>query len=163
MSTSVKWGDSSTGLWGGLHEVMSVGSPAPEKASGNPWPLCQFAYLENGGLDVSWWARLTLPGGDEDPVRAGCDPGKPGAGGTASPCAHAILGRREKQRAVAGAGWSSLCPHGHLSHGIQRTLLCSPRPKPLCSPCCTMHPFLLVSPNPAHGGPGLPSRRVFRH
>ena len=46
-------GDSSTGLWGGLYEVMSVGSPAPEKASGNPWPLCQYIYLENGGIDVS--------------------------------------------------------------------------------------------------------------
>ena len=79
MSTSVKRGDSSTGLWGDLHEVMSVGSPAPEVLE-NPWPLCQYVYLENGGIDVSWWARLTLPCGDEDPVRAGCDPGKPGLG-----------------------------------------------------------------------------------
>lgn len=95
--------------------MMSVGSPAPEKASGNPWPLCQFAYLENGGLDVSWWARLTLPGGDEDPVRAGCDPGKPGAGGTASPCAHAILEEERSSGRWPGRGGPPCAPMGTLA------------------------------------------------
>lgn len=112
---SVKWGDSSTGLWGGLREVMSAGSPAPEKASGDPWPLLVCLPGKRGGVDVSWWARLTLPGDDEDPVRAGCDPGKPGAGGTASPCDHAILEEERSSGRWPGRGRPPCAPMSILA------------------------------------------------